>query len=82
MRAGRSYVIGTMTNNFDASIPDNITIIPRYRINNSLSDQVSRCNYCGKEWTEFWVSYAYVTRSLIDRIQIIKRSSVYMPTDD
>ena len=75
-RAGCSYVIGTMTNNFDACIPNNITIIPRYHINDSLSDQVSRCNYCGKEWNEFWVCYAYVTRSLINRIQLIKRSSV------
>jgi hypothetical protein len=44
---------------------DNITIIPGYRTGDSLSYQVSRCNYCGKEWGEFWVCYKYILSSLI-----------------
>jgi hypothetical protein len=59
----------------DEYIPNNITIIPNYRITDSLSDQVSRCNYCGREWNEFWISYAYITRSLIIQSRLIRRSS-------
>jgi hypothetical protein len=44
---------------------NNITILPNYRIKDSLSDQISKCNSCGREWNEFWVSYSYVTLSLI-----------------
>lgn len=67
---GRSDVTGITTNECDVCIPDNITIIPLYRINDSLSDQVSRCNYCGREWNEFWISYSYVTLSLITQKQL------------
>lgn len=48
---------------------DNITIIPIYHTNDSLSYQVSRCNYCGKEWDEFWISYRYIFNPLINRHQ-------------
>jgi len=51
----------------DMCILDNITIMPMYHTKDSLSYQVSRCNYCGKQWGEFWVSYKYIFSSLIDR---------------
>jgi hypothetical protein len=51
---------------------DNITITPRYHTKDILSDQVSRCNYCGREWNEFWICYAYVTKSLINQRQLEK----------
>ena len=44
---------------------DNITVIPMYHINDSLSYHVSRCNYCREEWAEYWVSYRYMYSSLI-----------------
>ena len=56
----------TTTSERDMCILDNITIMPMYRTKDSLSCQVSRCNYCGKEWGEFWVSYKYIFSSLID----------------
>ena len=50
---------------------DNITIIPIHHTNDSLSYQVSRCNYCGKEWGEFWISYRYIFNPLINRHQYL-----------
>jgi hypothetical protein len=55
------------TNEHSRCTPNNITIIPDYRTSDSLCYQVSRCNYCGKEWGEFWVSYKYIFSLLIDR---------------
>ena len=49
--------------------PDNITQIPLYRTYDSVSYHVSRCNYCGKEWAEFWISYKYIFSSLINQHQ-------------
>jgi hypothetical protein len=71
----------TVTKKCDECIPTNITIIPNYRITDSFSDQLSRCNYCGREWNEFWISYAYVTRSLINQRQLIRRSLLYVAAD-
>jgi hypothetical protein len=48
---------------------DNITIIPMYHTNDSLSYNVSRCNYCREEWAEYWISYGYILSSLISRSQ-------------
>ena len=48
-------------------ITDNITTIPKYRIHDNLSYQISRCNYCEEEWTELWVSYRYIFPSLFKR---------------
>jgi hypothetical protein len=51
---------------------DNMTIIPIYHTNDGLSYQESRCNYCGKEWDDFWISYrvyiqsAYKSASISD----------------
>lgn len=69
-RAGRGDTTRVGINECDSCNPDNITIIPRYRIEDSLSDNVSCCNYCGREWDEFWICYAYVARSLINRRQL------------
>ncbi|MPZ06614.1 MAG: hypothetical protein GEU26_09400 [Nitrososphaeraceae archaeon] len=81
--AGCGNVTGAMINECDACIPDNITIIPNYHISDSLTDQVSRCNYCGREWNEFWVSYSHVTLSLINQRQRqLKRGRIYVATDD
>ena len=62
-----SHYDHTKTSERDMCILDNISIKPMYRTNDSLSYQVSRCNCCGKEWGEFWVSYKYIFSSLIDR---------------
>jgi hypothetical protein len=51
-------------------LSNNITILPNYRIMDSLSDLVARCNSCGREWNEFWISYSYVTLSLMHRRQL------------
>lgn len=59
-----------MCNECSKCILNNITIIPNYRIKDSLYDQVSKCNSCGREWNEFWVSYSYVTLSLMHRRQL------------
>ena len=48
-------------------VSDNITIIPMYHTNDSLSYHVSRCNYCREEWTEYWISYKYILSSLISK---------------
>jgi hypothetical protein len=40
----------------NSCLSDNITIVPKSR-NDSMSYQLSRCNYCGKEWNEIWLSY-------------------------
>jgi hypothetical protein len=81
--AGCGHVTGAMINGCDACIPDNIAIISNYHISDSLADQVSRCNYCGREWNEFWVSYSYVTLSLINQRQRqLKRGKIYVATDD
>jgi hypothetical protein len=69
-RARRCDMTGVVINECDLCKPDNITIIPRDHISDSLSDQVSRCNYCGREWNEFWICYAYVTQSLINQRQL------------
>jgi aspartate carbamoyltransferase regulatory subunit len=50
-------------------VSDNITIIPMYHTNDSLSYHVSRCNYCREEWAEYWISYRYVFSSLISQRQ-------------
>lgn len=57
------------TNERNMCVLDNITTIPMYHIQDSLSYLVSRCNYCGKEWDEFWISYRYIFSSLIYRHQ-------------
>jgi hypothetical protein len=44
---------------------DNITIVPMYHTRDSLSYQVSRCNYCREEWAEYWISYRYIFSPLI-----------------
>jgi hypothetical protein len=44
---------------------DNITIIPLYHTNDSLSYDVSRCNYHREEWSEYWISYKYIFSSII-----------------
>ena len=62
-----SHCDHTKASERDMCVLDNITIIPMYRTNDSLSYQVSRCNHCGKEWEEFWVNYKYIFSSLIDR---------------
>jgi hypothetical protein len=59
----------TKTSEHDMCELHNITIIPMYRTNDGLSYQVSRCNYCGKEWDEFWISYRYIFKPLISRYQ-------------
>jgi hypothetical protein len=64
----RQHGLANGTNKCSICMPDNITILPNY-INDSSSYQVSRCNYCGKEWAEFWISYRYVFSSLIYRHQ-------------
>jgi hypothetical protein len=46
-------------------LSNNITNVPKYRINNSLSYQVSRCNNCGEEWNEYWISYRNLFSSLV-----------------
>jgi hypothetical protein len=61
-----SHYDHTKTSERDMCILDNISIKPMYRTNDSLSYQVSRCNYCGREWGEFWVSYKYIFSSMID----------------
>jgi hypothetical protein len=61
----RNLTTTTITNEHRGCVPDNITIIPDYHTSDSLSYQVSRCNYCGKEWGEFWVSYRYIFSSFI-----------------
>jgi hypothetical protein len=81
-RARRSDFIRVVTNGCDVCKPDNITIIPRYRIQDSLSDQVSRCNYCGREWDEFWICYAYVTKSLINQRQLKRGSRIVVMSDE
>jgi hypothetical protein len=48
---------------------DNITIVPMYHTNDSLSYQVARCNHCREEWAEYWISYGYIFSSLISRSQ-------------
>ncbi|MGH9975055.1 MAG: hypothetical protein ACRD8Z_04370, partial [Nitrososphaeraceae archaeon] len=55
------------TNECNMCVLDNITTIPLYHIQDSLSYLVSRCNYCGKEWGEFWISYRYIFSPLIFR---------------
>ena len=44
---------------------DNITIIPMYHTCDSLSYQVSRCNYCREEWAEYWISYTRYAKPLL-----------------
>lgn len=66
-RGGGGNVKWVVINECDQCRSDNITITPRYRIEDSLSDNVSCCNYCGRQWDEMWICYAYVTRSLIRR---------------
>src|ERR687891_507036 len=56
--------------------PNNITIIPVYHIRDSTSYHIVRCNYCGEEWAEFWISYKYVFTSMIDHSQ--KKNRVEM----
>lgn len=51
-------------------VPDNITIIPMYYTRDSLSYQVSTCNYCREEWAEYWICYRYIFSSLISRSQL------------
>lgn len=80
-RARRRDMTGVAINECDLCKPDNITIIPRYHISDSLSDQVSRCNYCGREWNEFWTCYAYVTQSLINQRQL-ERNRLNMVPDE
>lgn len=63
-------------NQHSKCIADNITSIPRYHNHNSMSYQISRCNYCGKQWDEFWLSYKYIFSSLIDQ-HLNKQSKVY-----
>jgi hypothetical protein len=58
-----------VTNQRNMCILDNITIMPLYHTNDSLSYMVSRCNYCRKEWGEFWISYGYIFASLIEQHQ-------------
>jgi hypothetical protein len=57
----------TGTNEHCICVSDNITIIPMYHTNDSLSYNVSRCNYCREEWAEYWISYRYIFSSLISR---------------
>jgi hypothetical protein len=59
----------TGTNEHCICVSDNITIIPMHHTNDSLSYNVSRCNYCGEEWAEYWISYKYIFSSLISRSQ-------------
>jgi hypothetical protein len=59
----------TKTKERNMCVLDNITIIPMYHTNDSLSYMVSRCNYCGKEWGEFWINYRYIHSSWINRHQ-------------
>lgn len=51
----------------------NITIIPMYCTYDSLSYQISRCNYCREEWAEYWISYRYIVSSLIYQHQYQSR---------
>ncbi|MGH9924468.1 MAG: hypothetical protein ACRD5B_03740 [Nitrososphaeraceae archaeon] len=81
MMVGHRDMICNVAKKCDEYIPNNITVVPNYRVTDSLSDQVSRCNYCGREWNEFWISYAYVTRSLINQRRLIRRSSIYAAAD-
>jgi predicted ArsR family transcriptional regulator len=73
----------TGTDEFSLCTPDNITIIPKYRTADSLCYLVSRCNYCGKQWGEFWISYRYIFLPLIKQrleirvIGIASRKSEY-----
>jgi hypothetical protein len=48
-------------------MPDNITITPIYHIRDSMCYHVVRCNYCGEEWAEYWISYRYMVSSHTDR---------------
>jgi len=57
------------TNGRCICVSDNITIIPMYLANDSLSYHVSRCNYCGEEWAEYWIRYKYVSSSPISKRQ-------------
>jgi len=45
MKVRRRDITCTMIRQYSQCIPDNITIIPNYRIKDSLSDQVPRCSY-------------------------------------
>ena len=60
----------TGTNEHCICVSDNITIIPMYHTNDSLSYNVSRCNYCKEEWAEYWICYRYIFSSLISRSQL------------
>jgi hypothetical protein len=62
-------VTATGTDEFGLCTPDNITIIPNYRTGDSLCYLVSRCNYCGKRWAEFWVTYRYILSPLREQHQ-------------
>jgi hypothetical protein len=44
---------------------DNITIVSKCQINDTVSYRLSQCNYCGKEWNESWLSYGDMFSSLI-----------------
>jgi hypothetical protein len=80
--AGQGNFTGVVINGCSVCKPDNIMIIPRYHIKDILSDQVSRCNYCGREWNEFWICYAYVTKSLINQRQRERRRIEMMSNEE
>ena len=69
-RARRTDFTRVVTSEYSVCKQDNITITPRYHTKDILSDQVLRCNYCGREWNEFWICYACVTQSLINQRQL------------
>ena len=63
----RSGLVGPVaTNERCICKADNITIIPMYRTYDSLSYQISRCNYCREEWAEYWISYRYIVSANIN----------------
>jgi hypothetical protein len=57
-------------------LSDNITIVPKSRNDSMLC--LSRCNYCGKEWNELWLSYRNIFVSSIykHRFKQLKDESV------
>jgi hypothetical protein len=44
---------------------DNLTLTPIYHIRDSMTYNIVRCNYCGEEWAEYWISNRCMSASLI-----------------
>jgi hypothetical protein len=80
-RARRTDFTRVVTSECSVCKQDNITITPRYHTKDILSDQVLRCNYCGIEWNEFWICYAYITKSLMNQRQL-ERSGIDVMSDE